>query len=78
MSVFIISAGEKYEGSSTLAVASTLEKAMEIAQSEMNQPWVRGEWTAKLIANDQYRHGVTVWLWENGCDLVKIEKREVV
>lgn len=71
MSVFIISTGERGEGSTVQAVASTIEKAIEIALAQ--ECW-GGEW--KPSANHRGQAGR--WVWSSGCDYVSIEKREVV
>lgn len=76
--VFIVSRGERGEGSSIVGVFSSEEKATEVALSQ-EAYW--GEWTPPMIHQGEHKstdyHGNEVTIWWNGCDFVKVVKHKV-
>lgn len=70
--VFIVSQGERGEGSSVLGVFASEEKATEVALSQ-ESPWV--DWGSPEKHTDYDGREITIW-W-HGCDYVKVVKHKV-
>ncbi len=76
--VFIVSRGERSEGSSVVGVFASEEKAIEIA---LSQEAHFGEWTKPMLHQGKHKFtdyfGNSVTIWWNGCDFVQVVKHPV-
>lgn len=70
--VFIVSRGERGEGSSVVGVFSTKEKATEVA---LSQEACFGEWGKNTTHTDYQGREVTIW-WDD-IDFVKVVRHQV-
>ena len=77
--VYVVTRGERYEGAHTVAITFHYEKAREIAMKQ--EAYFDDEkWHPVVLAKkgNAKNDVVSLWLWENGCDYVRIEQRMVV
>lgn len=74
--VYIVSTGEKYEGSTVKGVFSTYEKAHQFAMG------IEASFEEWEKPSDEEHHftdyrGRETWLWWSGCDYLQIVKHEL-
>lgn len=76
--VFIVSTGERGEGSSVVGVFTDESKATEVA---LSQEACFGEWAEPMLHQGEHKftdyRGREVTIWWNGCDFVQVVRHQV-